>query len=325
MTKKTKAKSLGTKDKKFDFDEEIIIGLKRIEPEEDKPKNLKNKKKSNKQQQKVKQNNKKTGKKEITQKKLTPKQEMEPKKKKAIYRVIKWIMLLFVIVAGTIFALLSPIFNIKTITVSGNSKISTDEIISLSELQLEQNIFNYRQKDVIKKIKENSYIESVKINRKIPDSIEIVVVERKASFMIKLASAYVFINNQGYILEISENKKSLPIIEGIQTIQENIQIGNRLCKEDLIKLNDVLKIMESSHSNNLDKYITQINITDSDNYILTLQKKKKTVHLGDISNLSTKMLWILKFNEIEGNTKGEIILNMNLNDEKNKPYFRKNV
>lgn len=28
------------------------------------------------------------------------------------------------------------------------------------------------------------------------------------------------------------------------------------------------------------------------------------------------MLWIIEFNEIEGNTKGEIMLNMNLNDEK---------
>ena len=53
--------------------------------------------------------------------------------------------------------------------------------------------------------------------------------------------------------------------------------------------------------------------------------KKKTVHIGDSSNLSTKMLWILKFNEIEGNTAGEIILNMNLHDENSKPYFRKKV
>ena len=41
--------------------------------------------------------------------------------------------------------------------------------------------------------------------------------------------------------------------------------------------------------------------------------------------LSTKMLWIIEFNEIEGNTKGEIMLNMNLNDEKSKPYFRKGI
>ena len=71
--------------------------------------------------------------------------------------------------------------------------------------------------------------------------------------------------------------------------------------------------------------ITKIDITNQNDYILTLQKKKKVVYLGDTSNLSTKMLWILTFNELEGNIEGEIILNMNLNDENNKPYFRKKV
>ena len=41
--------------------------------------------------------------------------------------------------------------------------------------------------------------------------------------------------------------------------------------------------------------------------------------------LSTKMLWIVTFNEKEGNTAGDIILNMNLNEEKNKPVFRKKL
>ena len=37
------------------------------------------------------------------------------------------------------------------------------------------------------------------------------------------------------------------------------------------------------------------------------------------------MLWIVTFNEKEGNTAGDIILNMNLNEEKNKPVFRKKL
>ena len=95
--------------------------------------------------------------------------------------------------------------------------------------------------------------------------------------------------------------------------------------EDLKKLGDVLKIVEASISNDIYNLITKIDITNQNDYILTLQKKKKVVYLGDTSNLSTKMLWILTFNELEGNTEGEIILNMNLNDENNKPYFRKKV
>lgn len=340
--KDNKIEEENTKDEKFNFDEEIIIGLRRIDEEVDEPK--KQKKTKPKSKKKLKQNkskdnvnekisnknekrrvgNKQASKKVMNQKQ-SKEQEIARQKRRVIFRVIKWTTLLLIIIGGIIYTLLSPIFNIKTISVIGNSKLSVDEIISLSKIELEQNMFQYKKEEIVQNIKDNAYIDTVKVKRMFPDTIEIVVSEREASFIIQFANAYAFINNQGYILEISNKKTELPILVGTETIQEKIQTGNRLCTEDLEKLGDVLKIIESANSNGLSEFITQIDITDSDDYVLTLQKKKKIIHLGDTSNLSTKMLWILKFNEIEGDTQGEIILNMNLNDEKNKPYFRRKV
>lgn len=331
---KNQTKEKNTKDEKFNFDEEIIIGLKRID--EDKSSESKTLQKKNNKKNKIKQkknvknkqvNSKKQpvndhqNKKEIN----TQKQNIINKKRKAILKLIKWTSLIIIIIGGVIYALLSPMFNIKTINVVGNSKISSDEIISLSKIELEKNMFQHSKKEIIKNIKENAYIEDVQVKRKIPDTIEVTITERKATFKFQIANAYAVINNQGYILEISDKTDDLPIIVGIETPQENIQTGNRLCEDDLKKLGDVLKIMESANSNDVANLITKIDITDHNNYKLILQKKNKTVHLGDTSNLSTKMLWIIEFNEIEGNTKGEIILNMNLNDEKSKPYFRKSI
>ena len=305
-----------TKDDKFNFDDEIIIGLRKIGSDKDKPKN--NKKSMKK---------KKVSKNKI--KKLTPEQqkakERAKRKRKAIFRTTKWLMLFVIIIGGIIYAILSPIFNIKQINVSGNSKISVDEIISLSGLNLEQNMFTYKMSDVKSKIKENAYIDTVKISRKIPDSIEISVTERQASYAVEYANAYAYISSQGYILEISSQKPNMPIITGIKTQSEDIQPGNRLNTDDLNRLGDVLKIMEAASSNRIADLITKINVTNTYDYVLTLQSKKKTVYLGDTTNLSTKMLWIVTFNEKEGNTAGDIILNMNLNDEKNKPVFRKKL
>lgn len=351
-----KNKIRDTKEEKFDFSEEIVIGLTRIE---DEPK--KNKKKKEGQREKEKLNKKKSttkmkskqkdeeilvsdiyskqneqklknkkGKKQKNNikkpvKKLTPKQELARRKRKAIFRLLRWTTLICMIIGGGIFFLLSPIFNIKTISVKGNSKISSDEIISLSSIEIEQNTFQYRVHDIEEAIKKNAYMEKVKVNRKFPDTIEITVSEREATYQLPIANAYAYIDNQGYILEISDKEENIPLIIGITTQQENIQPGNRLDTEDLKKLNDVLKIMESANSNEMMKLITKIDITDSEDYILRLEEKKKTVHLGDVSNLSTKMLWIIKFNEEEENTPGEIFLNMNLNNENNKPYFRKKV
>ena len=330
MAKKTKETSKKTKDEKFNFDEEIVIGLKRIDDKKEEPSKKKKKSKSTeknvlKQDNAKKQTQSIKVKRKPKQKKLTKEQKIAKKKRMAIFRIVKWTTLFFIVIGGIIYTLLSPIFNIKTIDVVGNSKISMDEIISLSKIELETNMFQYHKQEISSNIKENAYIESVQIKRKIPDTIEIIVEEREAKFMIQFANAYAYINNQGYILEISDKKENLPILIGIQTIQEEMHTGNRLCIEDLKKLSDVLKIMESATSNGIYDIITKIDITDGQDYILTLEKEKKIVHLGDTSNLSTKMLWLIKFNELEKGNQGKIMLNMNLNDEKNKPYFRKEV
>lgn len=358
-----------TKDDKFSFDEEIVIGLKRIdEPKvvNKKTKKSKKKVKTTKKQEKIKsnsktkniddddsgviikskymrnyeeeeeenrQNNKKGNKKNKVSpknvkrepKKLTKKQEMARRKRKRVLRVIKYLTLLAIIIGGIVYTLLSPIFNIKNIEVYGNSKISSDTIISLSGLSINQNIFSFWTSDIKDAIKQNAYIDKVQISRKIPDKIEISVQERVATYMLTLGNAYVYINNQGYILEITSKKLAVPVIIGYNTPAEEIVEGNRLNETDLEKLNDVLKIMEaaSSGDNKLAELITQIDISDKNNYILDISSEKKKIYLGDVSDLSTKILWINKILKDEEKNEGTIYLNVNLNVEE--PYFREKV
>lgn len=327
-----KNKEKDTKDERFNFDEEIIIGIKRIdEPKKEEKNKPKNKKKKNlnknKEKQDIKQEKTRKNKENIkvTEKKMSPKQILAKKKRQAVFRLVKWTSLVLIIIGAIIFTIMSPIFNVKNIKVEGNSYLSEDQIISLSRIEIENNMFKYNKKEIIKNIKENAYVETAEVKRSIPDTIEITITERKTSFMIQFANAYAYINNQGYILEISNKALEHPILTGFSTPVEELQEGKRLNKEDLKKLSDVLEIMESATSNEIASLITKINIQNSDNYILELKSKNKVVNLGDISNLSTKMLWIQTFNKLEGNTKGEIMLNMNLNDDKNKPYFRRNI
>ena len=349
-----------TKDDKFSFDEEIVIGLKRIDepkvmPEKKKKKQKgKNTKKAKKNKttvdnyedngviikskymsnyedediyDKSRQTKKNTKKKKIKKepKKLTKKQEISKKKRKKIFRVIKILMLLGIIIGGIIYAMLSPIFNIKNITVTGNSKISSETIISLSGLSIDQNIFNFWSNDIKEAVKQNAYIDTVEVKRKLPDSIEINVKERTTTYMITLGNAYVYINNQGYILEITSKKLEVPLLIGYNTAAEEIVEGNRLNETDLEKLNDILKIMEAASSSNSDigSLITQIDISDGNNYILSMPEEKKTIYLGDTTNLSTKILWIDKFLDEEKKNEGTIYLNVNLNTER--PYFREKV
>ena len=341
-----------TKEEKFDFNEEIVIGLTRIDNKKEELKKTKNKNKNQKNNKSNKNVNKKQASEKKTQnitnkkngknnkkkeddikniipkkpqKKLTKEQQLAKKKRMAIFKVIKWTGLIVIIIAGIIYALLSPLFNIKQIRIEGNSKISDDEIISLSKIVMNTNTFKYSMGELKNNIKQNAYIESIEVKRKLPNDIELHIVEREPSYMIQIGNAYAYIDNQGYILEISSQKQKLPILLETETLQENIQAGKRLCTEDLKKLSDVLRIMESANSNGIHEFITKINIKDPSNYILILDSEKKTVYLGDTSNLSTKMLWVITLNDENKKDKGIIFLNMNLNNENSKPYFRKDI
>ena len=65
------------------------------------------------------------------------------------------------------------------------------------------------------------------------------------------------------------------------------------------------------------------NISDKNNYVLDLKNEKKIVNLGDVSNLSTKMLWINEFIKKEDGVEGTIMLNVDLNNDM--PYFNEKV
>lgn len=373
IKKKNQNVQENTKDNKFSFDEEIVIGLKRI----DEPQKVKKNKTSKKIKKKANKKsndkiNKKTNKKTIERnnnfdddniiikskymsnyeneadnqlnskvnnkayknknlkhkpinKPNNKKGKVSKRRKKVIIKIIKVLTLLGIIIGGIVFALVSPMFNIQEINVSGNSKISSQTIVSLSGLDISQNIFKFRTSQVKDAIKQNAYIESVDVKRVFPDTIELNIQERTATFALAYGNAYVYINNQGYILEITSEREEYPIIEGYTTPTDNIIEGNRLVTEDLEKLNDVLKIVKaiSSGGEEIAKEITKINIEDKTNYILTLQDKKKTIYLGEATNLSDKVMWINTFMKEEDKVEGTIYLNVNLNTDL--PYFREKV
>ena len=261
---------------------------------------------------------------EKTKQKMSKKQRQILKKKKRIKLMLKFTALLIIIIAGIIFALVSPIFNLKEINVSNNNQINTETIVSLSQLNLGQNIFKFNKNKVNKNIKTNAYLESVEIKRKLPNKVQIQIEERKQEYNVEFLNGYAYINNQGYILQISEEKQALPTIQGISTPDEQIVEGNRLNSEDLEKLEVIIQIMNICKNYELDSKITNIDISTKDEYTLYLEEEKKTIYLGDKSNLSNKMLYVQVIIEENRGKEGEIFVNGDLNNNF-KPRFKEKV
>lgn len=290
-----KQKNKQKENEKFDLDNEIVIGLKE---------KTKNKKRAEKKSAPKK-------------KKYKNKQEEEraKKKKKRILKLVKWLTILGILAGTIIFFLLSPLFNILEIKVVGNQKITSEKIIDMSGIIINENAFKIDTKQAIINILQEPYIEKVEIKRVLPSTIEIQVKERQATFMLEFANGYVYINNQGYMLEISEEKLEIPIITGYITPVENIVPGNRLQTEDLKKMKAVLKIMETARSNEIEKMITKIDISNDRNYTLILEGEGKTAYLGDASNINTRIQYLKLVLEKEQGKRGEVFVNQDVNTE----------
>lgn len=284
------------------MDDEIIIGI-------DVKDNSKNKGKKKKESKKKSVNNKKN-------KKDIEKNEKENKSNiKSKIFIIAFLIIIVVIILCS-----SSLFSIQEITISGNSRISNETIVSLSGLELHENIFRFNKLSTIDKIKENAYIEDVLIIRKLPNKIEIKIKEREPKYMLEYAESYAYINNQGYILEITSEKTNIPILTGFSTDLSNIKAGERIDVEDLKKLATVIKIYETANSNGISDLITKIDISNDKNYCMILETEGKTVYLGDCSNLNTRILNLKAILEASSGKTGEIFLNVDLNSEN--VYFR---
>ena len=290
-------RKLDEKEDKFDLDTETVI-------------NMTNKNKLKKDEEK--------------RKKISREERKRKKKIKRIKFFVKLFLLVGIIAGGITFALTSPIFNIKDINIINNVTIPSDTIVSLSELKPEENIFKFYKENVINKIKENPYVESVEIHRKLPSTIEIDVTERVATYNVDYMGKYAYINTQGYILEISDDSRGMPVIQGATTSEDDIVPGNRLNEEDLRKLEVVIRIMNATKDAGLDGQVTTIDISDENEYSIYLNDEKKTVYLGDASNLSNKMLYVQSIIEQEKGKEGEIFINGDINNNFH-PYFREKV
>lgn len=320
INKKQKKKKIkNDSSNKFSFENEIIIGVTKKEEPKIEKKKSKKKKKQNKNKIQLEKNLKQKS----NSRNKSILQEERQIKGKGIFRIIKYGMLGVLIIVGIIYAMYSPLFYIKEIQVEGNNIVTKNEIISLSQIQIDQNTFELSKDEIRKQIKEDPYIESVNITRKLPSTIILKVQERKPAYLLEYAASYIYLDKQGYLLEINTQKLELPILQGAATETSEFVVGNRLCREDLERLSMVLKVVEVAKANELSDLITRIDISDKNNLKLLFETKDKIAYLGDSTNLNTKILSIKVILEKTEGISGEIFVNMDLNNEN--PMFRERV
>lgn len=172
-----------------------------------------------------------------------------------------WFSILFLIIFGGIFyfSVLFDFFQIKKIIITGEQKVSVENIKSVVESGLGGKILFFGTKSIFlvnsNKIRENilkkfPQIEEVEVKRGFPDALNLVITERKEIGIFCRDINCFLLDHEGVIFESASSESPLLKFQN-QTINEELDLGKRVIDKGIMdsiseigsKLREDLKIL----------------------------------------------------------------------------------
>ena len=166
------------------------------------------------------------------------------KKRKKKHYLLRFLVFL-AIVGGSIGFLLSPVFDLETVTVEGNVNYTQEQIVEMSGLKTGKNLFRIHRNRVRDRLLEDSYIDSAKVHRELPHTISIIITEREELAKVAFGKEYVIIDKEGYVLKAvpAKNPPKVTTVQGLTVT--DAEPGSHLTVEEEDKLQETLELLNA--------------------------------------------------------------------------------
>lgn len=200
---------------------------------------------------------------------------------------VKTFLVLFLIVG----VLLTPVFNINYISVSGNSYLSKEQIIEASGLNKNSNIFVFQTKKAVSGLENLSFVDAAQVKRVFPTSVKIYVKECTPVAQISCGqSLYLVVDKKAKILDTASvtDKYDVPVISGIDVSE--FEVGKKVKVENEKTFEKILLLSQEIGENSMTEDTQSIYAKDEDLYIKL--KRGITCNLGQGDNLSYRIKFI---------------------------------
>lgn len=201
---------------------------------------------------------------------------------------------------------LSPLFNVSDIRVVGIEKITSESAIEASGVVRGSSIFKVNPKKSEEHLKSLAYVDTVKVRRIFPNTVEISIRESQEAAYIYFIGNYVGVDENGKILEIkqSEEEVNLPVIVGTNVTE--FGIGSRIKIDDGDKEKTVFDIIKQLDTAEIRNSIKTIDVFDlSDIRLFTVSEA--TVNMGSMEDIMYKVAFLKKILEDNGDNRGAVI------------------
>lgn len=193
-------------------------------------------------------------------------------------------------IALIIFAILSVtvFFKIETAVVVGSSIYSAEEIIAASGLSGGDNMIRKNMGKASERItSELIYIDTAKIKRKLPSSVEITVTPCVETACMQNEDGYLIISASGKILRAAEQPPEEILIFYGANPAENMEIGAAFASEEENKTEVIYELLSQANAGGFISRITSFDVTDRVN-ISCLYDNRIEIELGVVSDIEYK-------------------------------------
>ncbi len=213
------------------------------------------------------------------------------KRKRRKKRILNFILLLFIMALIYLFVFKTDFFNIKKIEIIGNEKLNDDQILKASICMKGENIFKINKKYCEESINKLAYVKNTKITRKLPNTIKIEITEREEVAIISYIGAFVYIDEEGYVLKMEERKGDtvLPQVFGLELV--DLQVGD--CIFDSVEKSGNLDFLNLGKETKLLEQMKYINFSNEENTMIELNNGIK-VAFGPLNNVKYKLSFLSK-------------------------------
>lgn len=192
-------------------------------------------------------------------------------------------LMLIIVIAGVLF---SPLFAVKEIRAESAEHFTTTELAEMISLAHGDNLILFGKGKAEKILEQDPYIAEAKLKAQLPNTMVIQVKERKARGYVSFMGAYLYIDEEGRVLETQTTyHEALPIVTGLKF--DSFLLGEVLPVENKDSLQVVLQMSQLMKKYNLLDIVVEIDVTDPKDVYANVNKV--LIHLGDMKDADQKV------------------------------------
>ncbi|MEW6623147.1 MAG: FtsQ-type POTRA domain-containing protein [Bacillota bacterium] len=202
-------------------------------------------------------------------------------------RIVQTTLIVILLCISLFLFIQSNFFNCQRVIITGNHWLHEDYLIKVADVSMGSNLFYIDVSVVKQKLELIPMVESVIIQKRLPHTLYITIVERTPALLLVASGKFILVDKQGVFIRDVESIRDfmdLPIVTGLD-IKQDIAPGELLQDAKMILALTLQKKIWEEYG----EYFNEIDLSLGINNVVMYTREGITVKIGSIDNIDEKM------------------------------------